>query len=176
LKFLETPLPGAFVIDLELTSDERGFFARSFCRDEFLRHNLNSEVAQCSVSFNHLKGTLRGLHYQAKPHEETKLVRCTAGAMYDVIVDIRPASPTFRRWFATELTAHNHRMLYAPEGLAHGFQTLVDHTEVFYQISMPYHPESAKGIRWDDPSFGIEWPLTQPILSERDRSYPNYVP
>jgi len=96
--------------------------------------------------------------------------------MYDVIVDIRPASPTFRRWFATELTAHNHRMLYAPEGLAHGFQTLVDHTEVFYQISMPYHPESAKGIRWDDPSFGIEWPLTQPILSERDRSYPNYVP
>lgn len=175
MKFSPTALAGACIIDIEPVSDERGFFARSWCREEFSRHDLNPDLAQCSISFNKKRGTLRGLHYQAKPHEETKVVRCTRGAIYDVIVDLRPQSPTFRKWFAVELSADNRRMLYVPAGLAHGFQSLTDDTEVFYQISTPYHPESARGVRWDDPAFGIEWPVAERIISDGDRRYPDFV-
>ena len=169
MKFSPTVLAGACIIDIEPVPDERGFFARSWCREEFARHGLNPDLAQCSISFNKKRGTLRGMHYQAKPHEETKVVRCTRGAIYDVILDLRPESPTFRKWIAVELSADNRRMLYIPAGLAHGFQSLTDDAEVFYQISTPYHPESARGVRWDDPAFGIEWLVTERIISDKDR-------
>lgn len=175
MKFSPTALAGACIIDIEPVPDERGFFARSWCREEFVRHGLNPDLAQCSISFNKKRGTLRGMHYQAKPHEETKVVRCTRGAIYDVIVDLRPESPTFRKWIAVELSADNRRMLYIPAGLAHGFQSLTDDTEVFYQISTPYHPESARGVRWDDPAFGIEWPVTERVISDKDRQYPDFA-
>jgi dTDP-4-dehydrorhamnose 3,5-epimerase len=174
--FAETPLPGAFVIDVEPVADERGSFARTFSRDEFEEHGLNAAVVQCNVSFNARRGTLRGMHYQADPYGECKLVRCTLGAIYDVIVDLRPESPAYCRWFAVELTAENRRMLYIPEGLAHGFQTLADGSEVFYQMSQSYAPSHARGVRWDDPSFGIRWPDAERIMSERDRTYPNFRP
>ncbi len=175
MKFSPTALAGACIIDIEPVQDERGFFARSWCREEFAKHGLNPDLAQCSISFNKKRGTLRGMHYQAKPHEETKVVRCTRGMIYDVIVDLRPESPTFRKWIAVELSADNRRMLYIPAGLAHGFQSLADDTEVFYQISTPYHPESARGVRWDDPAFGIEWPAAERIISDKDRRYPDFV-
>jgi dTDP-4-dehydrorhamnose 3,5-epimerase len=174
LKFTETFLRGAFLIELEPHGDERGSFARTFCHDEFERHNLNPSVAQCSTSFNARRGTLRGMHYQTKPHEEAKLVRCTRGAIYDLIVDIRPESETFKKWFAVELTALNLRMLYIPEGFAHGFQTLEDESEVFYQISASYHPESSRGIRWDDPAFDFRWPIEERIMSDRDRAFADF--
>jgi len=169
--FVETKLKGAFIIELERAADERGFFARTFCRKEFEDHGMNPNLVQCNISFNKKKGTLRGMHYQVKPHEETKIVRCTIGAIYDVLIDLRPDSPTYCEWAAVELTAENRRMLYIPEGLAHGFQTLEDNTEVFYQMSEFYYPASACGLRWDDPAFGIEWPLSIPIMSDKDRSY-----
>jgi dTDP-4-dehydrorhamnose 3,5-epimerase len=170
--FTETKLKGAFVIEPERIEDERGFFARTFCEREFEARGLNARVAQCSISFNRKKGTLRGMHYQVAPHEEAKLVRCTRGAIYDVIIDLRADSPTFRQWVAVELTEDNRRMLYIPEGFAHGFQTLEDNTEVFYQISEFYHPESARGVRWDDPAFGIDWPPEdQRVISARDQDY-----
>jgi dTDP-4-dehydrorhamnose 3,5-epimerase len=172
----ETTIPGAYVLELEPRTDERGFFARTWCRHEFTRLGLEPELAQCSLSHNYRVGTLRGMHYQGKPHEEAKLVRCTAGAIFDVLLDLRPASPTYLRWFAAELTADNRKSLYVPKGVAHGFQTLVDNTEVFYQISEPYYPDLACGVRWDDSAFGIRWPLPDPILSPRDRSYPDYQP
>jgi dTDP-4-dehydrorhamnose 3,5-epimerase len=172
LKFLPTPLTGAYLIELELLEDERGFFARSFCQSEFRAHGLDPVVAQCNVSFNRKRGTLRGLHYQAEPHVEAKLVRCTRGAVWDVIVDLRKGSLTVRQWHAAELTADNRRALYIPAGFAHGFQTLADDTEVLYQMSEFYHPESARGILWDDPALQINWPLSNPTVSERDRSYP----
>lgn len=175
MKFSPTALAGACIIDIEPVPDERGFFARSWCREEFARHGLNPDLAQCSISFNKKRGTLRGMHYQAKPHEETKVVRCTRGAICDVILDLRPESPTFRKWIAVELSADNRRMLYIPAGLAHGFQSLADDTEVFYQISAPYHPESARGVRWDDPAFGIEWPVTERVISDNDRQYPDFA-
>jgi dTDP-4-dehydrorhamnose 3,5-epimerase len=171
LKFLPTPLAGAYLIELEQLDDERGFFARSFCQNEFKAHGLDPVVAQCNVSFNRKRGTLRGLHYQAEPHAEAKLVRCTRGAIWDVIVDLRKGSPTARKWHAVELTAENRRALYIPVGLAHGFQTLADDTEVLYQMSESYHPESARGVRWNDPAFGIAWPLADPVLSKKDESY-----
>jgi dTDP-4-dehydrorhamnose 3,5-epimerase len=174
VKFLPTALAGACIIDIEPVPDERGFFARSWCREEFARHGLNPDLAQCSISLNKKRGTLRGMHYQAKPHEETKVVRCTRGAIYDVIVDLRPESPTFRKWIAVELSADNRRMLYVPPGFAHGFQSLEDDTEVFYQISAFYHPESARGVRWNDPAFGIEWPVTKQVISDKDRQYPDF--
>jgi dTDP-4-dehydrorhamnose 3,5-epimerase len=174
MKFLETPLQGVRLIEFEPAFDERGFFARTWCREEFLKQGLNPNLAQCSLSFNKQKGTLRGMHYQCEPHQEAKLVRCCSGAVYDVILDLRPSSPTCGKWFAVELTANNHKMLYVPEGCAHGFQTLADQSTVFYQISEAYHPESACGIRWDDPFFAIHWPISAPILSERDRSFANY--
>jgi dTDP-4-dehydrorhamnose 3,5-epimerase len=169
--FHKTQLQDAFVIDPERFEDGRGFFARTWCRDEFERRGLNPRLVQCNLSYNVRKGTLRGMHYQIKPHEEAKLIRCTRGAAYDVIVDLRPDSPTYRRWGAVELTAENRRMLYIPEGCAHGFETLEDGTEVFYQMSESYHPEDARGFRWDDPAFGIEWPLPPSIISHKDRGY-----
>jgi dTDP-4-dehydrorhamnose 3,5-epimerase len=172
LKFVPTSLNGAFLIEPELLEDERGFFTRSFCQDEFRMKGLDSVVAQCNISFNRRRGTLRGLHYQTKPHEEAKLVRCTRGAIWDVIVDLREGSATRLRWFAAELTGENRRALYAPAGFAHGFQTLADESEVFYQMSAPYHPESARGLRWDDPVIGIAWPIRDPVLSLDDRSFP----
>jgi dTDP-4-dehydrorhamnose 3,5-epimerase len=174
MKFIATPLVGACLIGLEPAADERGFFARSWCREEFLAHGLNAGLAQCSISFNQRKGTIRGMHYQDNPYMEAKLVRCSSGAIYDVILDIRPASPTYKKWFAAELSANNRRMLYVPEGFAHGFQTLADETEVFYQVSESYRPESARGLRWDDPQFGIVWPIADPILSRKDRTFPAY--
>ena len=176
MKFTETKLKGAYIIEPELIRDERGFFARSWCQKEFTERGLNPNLVQCNISFNLKKGTLRGMHYQAKPHEEAKLIRCTMGAIYDVILDIRPESPTFKQWVAVELTAENRKMLYIPEGMAHGFQTLVDNTEVFYQMSEFYHSDSATGVRWDDPIFRIIWSETSPmIISEKDKSYPNFT-
>lgn len=173
--FTETKLKGAFIIEPERREDERGFFARLWCRDEFEAHGLATEFVQCSVSFNKKKGTLRGMHYQASPHKEAKLVRCTRGAIYDVIIDLRSDSPTFTQWVAAELTEENHRMLYVPEGFAHGFQTLQDNTEIFYQMSEFYHPESAKGVRWNDPVFSITWPPDERTIILRDMQYPNFV-
>ena len=170
MKFQELALSGAFVLDPERLEDERGFFARTWCREELAARGLVADLVQCSLSFNRRKGTLRGMHYQAAPHEETKIVRCTMGAIYDVIVDLRPDSPTHRRWAAVELSAENHRQLYIPAGFAHGFQTLVDNAEVFYQISESYHPESACGFRWNDPTVGIRWPLEPSVISDRDAS------
>jgi dTDP-4-dehydrorhamnose 3,5-epimerase len=169
--FKETKLKGAFIIEPERLEDERGFFARSFCQKEFEEHGLNPRIIQCNISYNKKKGTLRGMHYQVAPHEEAKLVSCIKGAICDVIIDLRPDSSTYCQWLAIELSAENHKMLYMPEGYAHGFQTLEDNTEVFYQMSEFYHPECARGLRWDDPAFGIEWPLMNPVISARDFSY-----
>jgi dTDP-4-dehydrorhamnose 3,5-epimerase len=175
LIFTETKLAGAFVIELERRTDQRGFFARTFCQQEFEAHGLNSQVVQCNVSFNKRKGTLRGMHYQLAPFAEAKLVRCTSGSIYDVIIDLRPASATFKQYFAVELSAENRRMLYIPEDFAHGFQTLQDDTEVFYQMAQQYSAEHARGVRWNDPAFGIEWPDGERIIIERDQNYPDFV-
>ena len=172
--FRPTRLPGVFEIELERTTDERGFFARSWCRRSFEELGLNARLVQCNVSFNVRKGTLRGMHYQAMPYEETKIVRCTRGAIYDVIVDLRPQSATFKDWVAVVLTAEKRNMVYVPEGCAHGFLTLECDTEVFYQMSEFYHPESARGVRWDDPAFQIAWPFSVEVMSERDRAYPDF--
>jgi dTDP-4-dehydrorhamnose 3,5-epimerase len=174
VRLTETPLAGAFVIELDLLRDERGFFARTFDADEFRQHDLEPAVAQCNTSFNERAGTLRGMHYQADPDGECKLVRCTRGAIYDVIVDLRSGSETYCRWFAVELSPDNGRMLYVPKGLAHGFQTLADGSEVAYQMSHVYVPEQARGVRWDDPAFGIEWPEAERTISDRDRAYPDF--
>ena len=172
--FRKLQLQGAVLIELEPKTDERGFFARTFCADEFAQAGLNTNVVQCNVSFNKRKGTLRGMHYQKAPHEEAKLVRCTSGAIFDVIIDLRPESPTFKRHFSVILSAENRSALYVPEGFAHGFQTLRDNTEIFYQMSQRYQAEAAAGVRWDDPAFGIEWPPDERIITERDRTYPDY--
>jgi dTDP-4-dehydrorhamnose 3,5-epimerase len=173
--FRETKLQGAFIVEVQRLEDDRGFFGRSFCRHEFVGRGLNPEVAQCNISFNRDAGTLRGMHYQVTPHAEAKLVRCVRGSVYDVIVDLRQESPTFRQWISLELTENNRWMLYIPEGFAHGFQTLVDNTEIFYQMSKFYNPESARGVRWNDPAFGIQWPAKdRAILSDRDRDWPDY--
>lgn len=173
--FRETKLKGAFVIEIDPMEDERGFFARSFCAKEFEKYDLNIYIAQCNISYNEKKGTLRGMHYQAAPHEEAKLVRCTMGAIYDVALDLRRDSPTFKQWVATELSANNRRISYIPEGMAHGFLTLEDHTEVFYQISEFYYPECTMGVRWDDPAFGIEWPAGARLISSRDQGYLDFA-
>ncbi len=172
MKFIETKLKGAYIIEPQLLEDERGFFARTFCQKEFEAHGLNTRLAQCSISYNRRKGTLRGMHYQVAPMAEAKVVRCTKGAIYDVIIDLRRDSPTYCEWIAVELSAENHRMLYIPEEFAHGFQTLEDDTEVFYQISEFYAPEYARGVRWNDSAFGIMFPLKNVIISERDKTYP----
>lgn len=164
------------MIEPELRSDERGTFARTWCRRDFESHGLTAKLAQCSVSFNARRATLRGMHYQAAPHAEAKLVRVTRGAIYDVALDLRSTSSTYRQWFAAELSSENRHMLYIPEGCAHGFQTLTDDAEVFYQISEFYEPDAGRGVRWNDPVFGINWPLSDPILSDRDRNYPDFQP
>lgn len=174
--FHETRLKGAFIIEPERLEDKRGSFARTFCQEEFEARGLNPRVVQCNISFNKKKGTLRGMHYQIAPYQEAKLVRCTRGAIYDVIIDLRPKSPTFKQWIAVELTAENRRMVYVPEGFAHGFQTLEDNTEIFYQVSEFYHPECARGVRWDDLAFRIEWPISPTAISDQDRSYPSFQP
>jgi dTDP-4-dehydrorhamnose 3,5-epimerase len=176
VKFVESPIAGAFVVEPEPVADDRGFFARTFCRDEFAARGLNPDLVQCSVSFNARRGTLRGMHYQREPHAEAKLVRCTMGAIQDVIVDLRPGSPTYRRWHGVELTALNRSALYIPEGIAHGFLTLEDASEVYYQMAHFFRPESAAGVRWDDRAFGIEWADEVRVISERDRTYPDFVP
>ncbi len=173
--FTETELKGAFIIEPERREDARGFFARTWCEKEAIAYGMNPRVLQCNISFNRRKGTLRGMHYQKLPFEEAKLVRCTMGAIHDVIVDLRPRSSTFKQHFSVLLTAENRKMLYIPEGFAHGFQTLTDNTEVFYQMSQFYMPEHAAGVRWDDPAFGIQWPPDERILNERDRSYPDFT-
>ena len=170
---VETPLRGAYVIEIEKHEDERGFFARSWCAREFAAKGLDHDLVQCNVSFNKRKGTLRGLHYQIPPHAEVKLVRCTKGSLCDVIVDLRNDSPTFLKWFAVELTATNHRMLYIPKLFAHGFQTLEDETEIFYQMSEFYEPAASKGLRWNDPRLGINWPDASRTISHKDQAYPN---
>jgi dTDP-4-dehydrorhamnose 3,5-epimerase len=173
--FTATRLAGVYIIELELVEDERGFFARSWCQREFQEHHLNANLVQCNISFNRVKGTLRGMHYQIAPHEEAKVVRCTMGAIYDVVVDLRPRSSTFKKWLAVELTAAHHKMLHIPEGLAHGFQSLADNSEVLYLMSEFYHPECARGVRWNDPAFGIRWPLDTLVISARDQQYPDFT-
>ena len=172
--FKETILKGAYIIELEPTEDERGFFARSFCKKEFEERGLNCNLVQCNISYSKKKGTLRGMHYQAVPCQETKIVSCIRGTIYDVAVDLRLSSPTYCQWFAVELSADNHKMLYIPESFAHGFQTLEDNTEVFYEMAQFYNPESARGLRWDDPVFKIEWPLSVKIISDKDSCYQNF--
>jgi dTDP-4-dehydrorhamnose 3,5-epimerase len=174
MDYYETKLPGVFEIRIAPQHDERGFFARTWCQREFEEHGLSSRLVQCSLSFNTRKGTLRGIHYQVAPHAEIKLVRCTRGSIYDVIVDLRVQSPTFKNWIAVVLTSEERNMLYVPEGCAHGFLTLEDHTEVFYQMSEFYDAESARGVRWDDPAFRVAWPETVQVISERDRAYPDF--
>jgi dTDP-4-dehydrorhamnose 3,5-epimerase len=213
MKFIETKLKGVYIIEVEKFEDDRGFFARTFCRREFEAHGLNPDIAQCNVSFNKKRGTLRGMHYQIAPYQEAKLVTCLRGSLYDVIIDLRPDSLTYRQWFAvvlsapwnviskrsaasivhftsdiswltahslhdathgSQLTAH-YRMVYIPEGFAHGFVTLMDNTEVFYQMSEFYMPEYARGIRWNDPVFEITWPFDIAVISEKDMRYPDFL-
>jgi dTDP-4-dehydrorhamnose 3,5-epimerase len=173
--FNETRLKGAFVIEVERHEDERGFFARSWCQTEFRAHGLHPTIAQCNISFNRRKGTLRGMHYQLAPFEEAKLVRCTAGALYDVIIDLRRDSATYLQYLGEVLSAANRRMLYVPEGFAHGFQTLEDNTEVFYQMSQVHSPAHARGVRYDDPAFGIHWMIGESVIADRDRAYPDFT-
>jgi dTDP-4-dehydrorhamnose 3,5-epimerase len=173
--FTETKLQGAFILELDKREDDRGFFARSWCQKEFQAHHLNPRIVQCNVSFNRMKGTLRGMHYQAAPLAEAKLVRCTAGALYDVIIDLRPDSPTYKQHVSEVLSAANYKMMYVPEGFAHGFQTLEDDTEIFYQMSEFYSPEYARGVRYNDPAFGINWMIGNPVIVDRDRNYPDFI-
>jgi len=174
MKFRRTGFEGLFVVELERLADSRGFFARSWCAREFADHGLEIAVAQCNISYNEKRGTLRGLHFQQPPHEETKIVRCTRGAIFDVIVDLRPQSPSYLRWQGFELTAENRKALYVPKGFAHGFQTLADNAEIVYQISEFYAPNSAGGYRFDDAAIGIAWPVPVTLISERDLSWPAF--
>ncbi|HEX3874702.1 MAG TPA: dTDP-4-dehydrorhamnose 3,5-epimerase [Solirubrobacteraceae bacterium] len=176
MRFEATPLPGLWVIDVDPVTDDRGWFARTFDAAEFAAHGLPATVVQCNASFNARRDTLRGMHYQADPHGETKLVRCVSGAVFDVAVDLRPDSPTFARWHGVELTAANRRMLYIPVGFAHGFQTLTDDSELLYLMGHEYVPDAARGVRFDDPAFAIDWPAPtgERIVSERDLGYPDF--
>ncbi len=173
--FQPQALAGVHVIDVERREDERGFLGRTWCAREFAEHGLNPALVQCTLSFNRVRGTLRGMHYQAAPHEEAKLIRCTMGAIYDVVIDVRADSPTYKKWLGVELSADNRRMLYVPEGFAHGFITLRDTSEVFYQMSRLFEPDSARGVRWDDPAFAVHWPFPPIVMSERDRAYPDHT-
>ena len=175
--FTETRLHGVYLLEPRRFEDERGFFAPSFSAKEFAERGLESRFVENNISYSRSRGTLRGMHYQAAPHAQAKLVRCTAGAIFDCIIDLREGSETFAQWVGVELSADNHTQLYVPEGFAHGFQTLADATEVFYQMSSPYVPESAQGVRWDDPAFGIVWPeAAERVINERDRTYPDFRP
>jgi len=172
MKFLHTALSGVWLMELELREDERGFLARTYCESEFAQHGLNTRWPQCNLTLTKKRATIRGMHYQAEPKPEIKLIRCSAGAIYDVLVDVRRDSPTFGRWEGFELTSQNRRMLYVPGAIAHGFQCLTDNCEVFYHMSESYHPDLARGARWNDPQVRIKWPLTEGVLSERDRNLP----
>ena len=173
--FTETAIKGGYLVDIARHEDHRGFFARAWCRREFEAHGLNPDLAQINVGHSHKKGTLRGLHFQTAPHQEAKLARCTMGAIYDVMVDLRPDSPTYLQWFGVELSAQNRRMLYVPEGCAHGYQTLADGTEMLYQTSDFYAPAQALGVRYDDPAFAIVWPLDVTVISDADKNWPSYT-
>lgn len=173
--FQEMTLKGAYIIELEKREDERGFFARSYCQQEFEAYHLSLKVVQANISFNKVKGTLRGMHYQQAPYAEIKIVRCTRGALYDVIIDLRPDSPTYKQWSSVELTADNYKTLYIPEGFAHGFMTLEDKTEVSYQVSQFYTPGAEGGVRYNDPTFGIHWPMAVRVMSAKDHSWPDFV-
>jgi len=175
MKFTETKLKGAFIIEIEKLSDDRGFFARSWCQKEFEIHALASRVVRANVSYNRKRGTMRGMHYQIAPYQESKLIRCTRGAIYDVIIDLRPDSPTYKQWTGVELTADNYTMFFVPQDFAHGFETLTDETEITYQVSQFYTPGSEKGIRFNDPAFDIQWPLEVTIISDKDRTWPDFV-
>lgn len=172
--FHETGLKGACLVELERRIDDRGFFARSWCQREFAERGLDSDLVQCNISFNKERGTLRGLHFQRAPHEEAKLVRCTKGAIFDVIIDLRQDSPDFTKHYGVQLDCDNRLALFVPKGFAHGFQTLCDSTEVFYQMSDAYVPGAGAGVRWDDSTFGIQWPLPNPLMNERDRTWPDW--
>jgi dTDP-4-dehydrorhamnose 3,5-epimerase len=175
MEFIETKLSGAFLVSLQKIEDRRGFFARGWCRDEFSEHGLTSDMTQLNVGFSHRRGTLRGLHYQVPPHQEAKLIRCTRGAIFDVIVDLRPDSPTRGRWFGAELTDENALMVYVPEGFAHGYQTLTDNTETYYLTSARYAASAARGVRYNEPAFGISWPLPVSVVSDADAGWPDYI-
>jgi dTDP-4-dehydrorhamnose 3,5-epimerase len=175
MKFHETILQGVFLIEPEPIADERGFFARTFCRQEFVNHGLSASLDQCSVSFNKKRGTLRGMHFQLAPHDEIKLVRCTMGAIFDVVLDLRQDSQTYKKWIGVELTSENRKMLYIPPGCAHGFETLVDNTEVFYQIQGMFVPAAARGVLWNDPAFAIQWPIAAEVISEKDQKYAEFL-
>ena len=175
MRFIEIEVPGAFLVEIEPVIDERGFFARTFCGEEFARHGLEAKFSQVSLSYNSRRGILRGLHYQAEPHAEVKLVRCIKGAVFDVIVDLRPRSRTYCHWVGQELSEDNHSAFYIPEGVAHGFLTLSEASELEYQISVPYVPDSARGVRWNDPAFGIKWPDVPKVISARDRSFEDFA-
>ena len=174
--FNKTKIQGVFVLDPERIEDERGFFARAWCQTEFEEHGIDARLVQCNLSFNKRKGTLRGMHYQKPPHAETKIVRCTMGALYDVAIDLRPDSPTFRQWAGDTLTAANHRLMVIPPGCAHGFLTLEDNTEIFYQMSAYYALTHAAGVRWNDPAFRIRWPGEVAVIADRDDNYPYFKP
>jgi dTDP-4-dehydrorhamnose 3,5-epimerase len=175
LIFKPTDLPGAYVIEPDRRSDVRGHFARTYCEKEYADHGLEPHISQCSVSFNLRKGTLRGMHYQSAPFDEVKVVRCNRGSIYDVIIDLRPHSPAYKKWFGVQLDEENGTILYIPKGFAHGFQTLADNTEVFYQMSQVYSAEHARGVRWNDPAFSIAWPDAERIILARDRNYPDFA-
>ena len=174
MEFTETPLKGACVVRLRKIEDDRGYFARAWCRDEFLQQGLNPAMVQLNVGFSHRRGTVRGMHYQLAPHAEAKFIRCTRGAIYDVIIDLRQDSPTIGQWYGIELSPDNGLMLYAPEGFAHGYQTLQDNTEMYYLTSVPYAPAAARGARYDDPTFGVIWPLPVSLISVADRQWPDF--
>jgi dTDP-4-dehydrorhamnose 3,5-epimerase len=174
MKFEQTPLPGAYLIDLQPIEDGRGFFSRTFCRHEFEKHGLNPAISQCNVALNIVRGTLRGMHYQVAPFREVKVIRCIGGAILDVIIDLRPDSPAYRRWFGVELSARNRRALYVPEGFAHGYLTLSDNTEIQYMVSEFYSPAHERGIRWNDPAFAIEWPMAPRVISDKDAGHPDF--
>ena len=175
MKFTETKLKGAYIIDLNKLEDDRGFFARAWCQKEFEEHGLNGRLSQANMSYNKRKGTLRGLHYQIAPYQEAKMVRCVRGALYDVIVDLRKDSPTYKQWIGVELTQDNHRMLYVPEDFGHAFITLVDDTVAFYQVSEFYTPGAERGLRWNDPALGIDWPMEPAVVSEKDANWPDFA-
>jgi dTDP-4-dehydrorhamnose 3,5-epimerase len=175
MEFTETHLPGVFVIDQDRHKDDRGWFARAWCREAFATQGLSVDLAQCNLSHNARRGTLRGMHFQAAPHAEAKLVRCVAGTVHDVVLDLRPESPTYKQSYATELSAANGRAVFMPEGIAHGFQTLADDSTLFYQMSTAYMAEAATGVRWNDPAFQIDWPLADPLVNERDQAFPDYA-
>ncbi|MDP2647999.1 MAG: dTDP-4-dehydrorhamnose 3,5-epimerase [Candidatus Yanofskybacteria bacterium] len=174
MKFISTPFPGLYIVELEKNGDPRGFFARAYDAQEFKKLNLKDRFVQTNVSRSRERGTLRGLHYQTPPYAEAKLIRCTKGALYDVALDLRPDSPTYKQWFGVELTEDNQKQLYIPEGLAHGFITLKEDTEAFYMVSECYHPEAEKGVRHDDPAFKIKWPIPIEVISDKDKSWPSF--